>query len=67
MTVRKGKKVFHRQDLERFGREAQHLTATLAVNRFLALFVPKLKIICWWRNGRERGIQHGEWPEGYEP
>ncbi len=67
MGTQKGKKVFCRKDLERFGREAQQIAATLAVNRFLALFAPKLKVICWWRNGKERGIQQPEWPEGYEP
>ncbi len=63
----KGKKVFHRKDLERFGQEAQQLTATLAVNRLLTLFIPKLRWILHWRNGRERGIARAEWPEGEEP
>ena len=67
MERRKGKKVFHRKDLERFGREAQDLASMLAVNRFLALFVPKLRWIFHWRNGRERGIARTEWPEGEEP
>jgi len=67
MSTRKGKKVFHRKDLERFGGEARHLAATLAVNRFLACFIPKLRWIFHWRNGRERGIAKTEWPEGEEP
>jgi len=67
MGTLKGKKVFHREDLERFGREAQDLAAMLAVNRFFALFVPKLRWIWHWRNGRERGIARAEWPEGEEP
>jgi hypothetical protein len=67
MATRNGKKMFHRKDLERIGREAQELAATLAVNRFLAFFVPKLRWIFHWRNGRERGIARAEWPEGDEP
>ncbi len=67
MTTKRGRKVFHRKDLERFGQEAQQLACTLAVNRLLVFFVPKLKIIGWWRNGKERGISPAEWPEGYEP
>ncbi len=67
MTTRKGKKVFHRKDLERFEREAQLIAATLAINHLLACFVPKLRWIFHWRNGRERGIAKAEWPEGEEP
>ncbi len=67
MSTRKGSKVFHRKDLERFGGEAQELAAVLAVNRFLGFFVPKLRWIFHWRNGRERGIARAEWPEGEEP
>jgi len=67
MSTRKGQKVFHRKDLERFGREAQELAATLAINRFLAHFIPKVRWIFFWRNGKERGISKTEWPEGEEP
>lgn len=61
---RKGRRYVHRQDVERFGTEARELAAAQAVNRLLALFTPKLRMIFHWRNGRERGIAPAEWPEG---
>ncbi len=62
-----GHRYFDRRDLERFGQEAKQLDAARAVNLFLALFSPKLKMIFCWRNGRERGIAPSEWPEEPEP
>lgn len=63
----KGHRYFDRRDLERFGREAQVLEGARAVNQFLALFSPKLKMIFWWRNGQERRIVRSEWPEEPQP
>ncbi len=67
LTIRGGRRVFHRSDLERFGGQARELAAARAANRLLALFVPKLKMLLVWRNGKERKIHPAEWPEDETP
>ncbi len=67
VAMRRGRRVFHRSDLERFGAQARQLAAARAANRLLGLFVPKLKMLLVWRNGKERKIQPAEWPEDEAP